>query len=142
MSDELSPEVSEELEHLARRGNEQLEEGDFYEAILSFVEGLKLIPEPKTDWEATTWLLTAIGEAYFLNEDYETALKPFTDCMHCPGAIGNPFTHLRKGQCHFEIGELDEAAEELTRAYAIEGQEVFEEEDEKYLKFLATRITL
>ena len=142
MDEELSQEASDQLDEFCQQGNAHIEEGEYYEAILCFVEGLKIIPEPKTDWEATTWLLTAIGDAYFLNEDYEMALRPFTDAMHCPGAIGNPFVHLRKGQCHLEIGELDEAANELTRAYGMEGKKIFADEHSKYIEFLATRIQM
>lgn len=60
--------------------------------------------------------------------------------MYCPGAIGNPFVHLRLGQCQFEIGNLERAAVELTRAYALKGDEMFSGEDPKYLAFLKTKI--
>jgi hypothetical protein len=32
--------------------------------------------------------------------------------MHCPGAIGNPFIHLRLGQAQFELGNLEPASGE------------------------------
>ena len=59
--------------------------------------------------------------------------------MHFPNAIGNPFLHLRLGQCQFELGNLDRAADELMRAYMAGGPELFEDEDARYLRFLATR---
>ena len=60
--------------------------------------------------------------------------------MHCPGAIGNPFLHLRLGQCQFELGNLDRAADELARAYMGTGIEIFEDEEGKYFEFLKTRL--
>jgi hypothetical protein len=60
--------------------------------------------------------------------------------MHCPGAIGNPFLHLRLGQCQLELGDRKRAADELTRAYAIEGKDIFANEDRKYFAFLKTVI--
>lgn len=60
--------------------------------------------------------------------------------MHCPGAIGNPFVHLRLGQAQFELGDMTRAADELARAYMGAGDEIFEEQDPKYLAFLKTKI--
>src|SRR5262249_9180277 len=62
-----------------------------------------------------------------------------SNAMHCPGAIGNPFLHLRLGQCQFELGALDRAADELMRAYMGAGADIFKDQDPKYLKFLQSR---
>jgi hypothetical protein len=59
--------------------------------------------------------------------------------MTCPGGLGNPFLHLRFGQILFESGDHDLAADELIRAYMGAGDEIFENEDPKYLNFLKTR---
>jgi hypothetical protein len=98
-----------------------------------------LLPEPKTDWEAATWILGAIGDANFLGKDYLAGRENLSMAMHCPDAIGNPFLHLRLGQCQFELGNLDRAADELARAYMGAGDEIFEGA-EKYLAFLKTRL--
>jgi hypothetical protein len=37
---------------------------------------------------------------------------------------------------------MDRAADELTRAYRNDGLEIFEDEEEKYLMFLKTRIAI
>lgn len=55
--------------------------------------------------------------------------------MHCPNAIGNPFLHLRLGQCQFELEALDRAADELMRAYMGGGAEVFQDQEPKYMRF-------
>jgi hypothetical protein len=60
--------------------------------------------------------------------------------MRCPGAIGNPFLHLRLGQVQFELGDLTRAADELTRAYMGAGEDIFQEQAPKYFEFLKTRI--
>ena len=56
--------------------------------------------------------------------------------MHCPGAIGNPYVHLRLGEAQFELGEIQRAKDELARAYMGGGPEVFEGDDPKYLRFI------
>ena len=60
--------------------------------------------------------------------------------MSCPGAVGNPFLHLRLGQIEFELGNAEASANELTRAFAIEGSGIFDDEDPKYFAFLKTQI--
>ena len=98
------------------------------------------MPEPKTDWEAATWLLGTIGNANFLAGDFEAGRDNLSTAMHCPGAIGNPFLHLRLGQCQLELGNHDRAADELARAYMAEGHRIFIGQDAKYLTFLKTRL--
>ena len=98
------------------------------------------LPEPQTQFEAATWLLGSIGDANFQIADFEAGRDNLANAMHCPGAIGNPFLHLRLGQCQLELGDEDRAADELTRAYMGAGHEIFEEEDPKYFTFLKTRL--
>ncbi len=40
---------------------------------------------------------------------------------------------MRLGQSAFEIGKMEEAREYLLRAYMLEGDDIFSDEDEKYL---------
>src|SRR5262249_43590057 len=98
-----------------------------------------LLPQPQTQWEAATWILGAIGDANFLGEDFAAGRDNLTLAMHCPDAIGNPFLHLRLGQCEFQLGNLDRAADELARAYMLAGTEIFEGETQ-YFEFLKTRL--
>jgi tetratricopeptide (TPR) repeat protein len=64
------------------------------------------------------------------------ALQAFDGALRSPNGFGNPFLHLRRGQVLFELGRREEAANELTRAYGLEGEQIFEEEHPKYLNFL------
>ena len=102
----------------------------------------KLVPDPKNDWEASTWILAVIADSCFHLGKFKSARSALDYDMTCPGAIGNPFLHLRRGQVLYEQNEPDAAADELMRAFMAEGYEVFENEDEKYLNFLASRADL
>ena len=68
--------------------------------------------------------------------NYVEASRSLSNAMHCPGALGNPFLHLRLGQCRYELGEEARAADELMRAYMGTGVDIFAHEDPKYLAFL------
>jgi tetratricopeptide (TPR) repeat protein len=136
---ELSDDIHEEIKRLCAQGDAQAEAGEFAAALPLYWAAFDLLPEPKTDWEAGTWTLAAIGDANFLSGDFEAGRDNLSNAMHFPDAIGNPFLHLRLGQCQFELGNLDRAADELMRAYMGGGPELLADEDPKYLQFLSTR---
>lgn len=139
---ELNDELYSKIQDLCSKGDGQAEKGNYPGAMEHYWDAFDLVPEPKTSWEATTWILVAIGDVNFLGKDYQAGVDNLSSAMHCPGAIGNPFIHMRLGQCQFEVGNMERAADELTRAYAIEGEEIFENDDPKYFAFLGTRIRL
>jgi hypothetical protein len=59
---ELSDELHEEIERLCDEGNKLLDKEIYDEALTRFSSVWELLPEPRTDWEAATWILAAIGE--------------------------------------------------------------------------------
>jgi hypothetical protein len=137
---ELADEVHAAIKVLCAKGDELADQDDLVAALDQYWRAWDLLPEPRTNWNAATWILAAIGEANFFGEDYIAGRDNLSLAMHCPSAIGNPFLHLRLGQCEFELGNLDRAADELARAYMGDGAEIFEEEDDKYFEFLKTRL--
>lgn len=120
-----------------------LADGAQYEAaVAAYNQAWELVPEPKTNWNASTWILAAIGDACFLG-GYATSSKgALSFALTCPGGSGNPFIHMRLGQLAYDAGDLDAAADELMRAYMGAGDEIFENEDRRYLTFLGTRAKL
>ncbi|WP_159022091.1 hypothetical protein [Formosa sp. L2A11] len=137
---ELDDKTYLDIQDLCEKGDSLVDQENFSLAIENYWKAFDLVPEPKTDWDAVTWILTAIGDANFIGNDFQAGVDNLSTAMHCPGGIDNPFIHMRLGQCQFEVGNLDRAADELTRAFAIEGDEIFSEDDPKYLEFLKTRI--
>jgi tetratricopeptide (TPR) repeat protein len=136
---QLSVETHERIATLCKDGDALADDDNYPAALERYWAAWDLLPEPQTDWEAATWILSAIGDANFLGGDYTAGRDNLSLAMHCPDAIGNPFLHLRLGQCQFELGNFDRAADELARAYMGAGSEIFEDE-EKYFAFLKTRL--
>ncbi len=136
----LDPVVAARVDAIAEHGTALTDRGDYNAAVRQYIAALKLLPEPVTQWDEATWLLTAIGDVQFLAGRFEEARLALSDCMHCPGAIGNPFIHLRLGETQFELGDLTRAADELARAYMGAGAEIFHQEPAKYFTFLKTKI--
>lgn len=142
MNEELNDVIYQQIVDLSKQGDESLDNNNFDDAIQRYEEAISLIPEPIEDWEASTWLLTALGEAYFFKQDYQNALKSLQSAMHCPDAIGNPLIHLRLGQTQLELGNEVKAKDELVRAYMGGGEEIFEDEDSKYFDLVKESIQI
>lgn len=140
--DELDPTLHSRIVAIAAEADRRADEAKFYEALVLYNDALALVPEPKTKWNASTWLLGSIGDAAFQGNYYETARDALQDAMLCPDAIGNPFLHLRLGETEFELGDSERAVDELMRAYMGAGKDIFEHEDPKYLALLREHAVL
>ncbi len=137
---ELSDAAHAEITRLCAAGDDLADEGRFEEAIAEYSRAWAYLPEPKQQWEAATFILAAIGDANFLRGAFAHGRESLAAAMHCPGAIGNPFLHLRLGQCQLELGQHERAADELARAYMGAGYDIFSNDDPKYFAFLKTRL--
>jgi hypothetical protein len=138
---QIPDKIHTEIKELCAEGDCFVGMGEFSDAYKNYMSALELVPEPKEEFQATTWILAAIGDMYFKAKDYGQTKNVITDSMHCVGAIGNPFLHLRLGQAQLELGNPDRAADELCRAYMGAGKDIFEREDPKYFDFLKTKIS-
>jgi tetratricopeptide (TPR) repeat protein len=134
--DELDDELFAQITEICERGNLAFDDDRFDEAIEEYGRALAVLPPPLERWEASTWVLTALGDCHYLKEEYPEALGYLARAVRCEGGLGNPFIHLRLGQVHFELGNEDRAKNELARAYMGDGPEIFEDQDPKYLTFL------
>lgn len=133
---ELPDDLHAEIQRLCAAGDALAQEGKYADALPAYWAAWDLLPEPKFEWEAATWVLAAIGDANFLAGDFVAGRDNLGNAMRCPGAVGNPFLHLRLGQCQLELGEHNRAADELLRAYMGAGSDIFKDQDPKYLRFL------
>ncbi|MFY0253590.1 tetratricopeptide repeat protein [Chitinophaga sp. 30R24] len=142
VEEELSVDIYEQVEILSEEGNALADEDDFDGAIAKFTTALTLLPEPRSAWEASTWLYASIGDMYFFKEDYTMAADHFFNALNGPDAQSIGFVHLRLGESLYELQQSDKALEHLLRAYMLEGTEIFEEEDSRYFDFLKERVQL
>ena len=134
---ELSKQAHEKITALSAQGDQLVEDGEISAGIDVYQQALNLVPEEKTEFEAATWLYTAIGDAYFILNDIEQSLQAFKLAeQSCNGAT-NPFINLRLGQCYFELKNKSKAKDHFVRVYVIEmKKDIFKGEDAKYLEFL------
>ena len=132
----MDDKIYNKIQELCECGDDLTDLEQYEDAIEKYTQALNLIPEPKYYYEASTWVYTAIGDALFYLENYSHALNMFQEALKCPDGIGNPFILVRIGECLFETDSLDNAKNYLLQAYMVEGEEIFENEDEKYFEVI------
>lgn len=133
---ELDDKTFKAIEAITNKGNELLENGLINQAIYEFETALSLVPEPKNIWIASTWIYTALGDSYFLMNNFNSAIQYFLSALDCPDGQINPFINLRLGQCYYEKKMIKKATEYLMRAYMLDGEEVFTDEPIKYFQLI------
>lgn len=129
--------ISEKIDDLAEQGNRFFDNEDYGKALDTWLKALELIPSPQNCYSESVWFMTAIGDIYFVNENFKTACEYFENAYTNISSKGtfNPFVIMRFGQCCLELGQKEKAVEYLLRAYMIDN-DVFEYEDPKYIDFL------
>lgn len=134
---ELDNKTYKKLISLSNRGENYAEREEYKEAKRLFLMALDCIPMPKYDWEASTWLYTSLGDVSYLAGDYDNAINYLTEALKCPDGIGNPFILLRLGESFYELHDHEKAKEYFIQAYMCDGDEIFEDEDEKYKELIS-----
>ena len=137
---DLPDDVYDRIEALSEEGNELLDVHDDWEgALLVWRQGLELLPEPKSRWEAALWLNASIGEACRRGGRLEDTRSALLDALNAPDGHMNPLVNLRLGQTLVDLGQPDQGVEYLLRAYMLEGEAVFDVDGAEYLTLLRAR---
>ncbi len=138
---ELPEDIQIELDNLSEQGSDLCDASKFDEAIQKWRAAMELLPEPRVDWKAYTWLSASIGDAQYQNGQLDEARHSFYDALNGPEGIGNPFVHYRLGQTLIKLGEEDRGLRGLLEAYMLDGEQIFSMDDEgtSYLQKLRSK---
>jgi tetratricopeptide (TPR) repeat protein len=137
---ELTDDVYNKIVILSEKGDDYAEKEQFTSALVQYNEALSLLPEPKTDWEAATWLYTAIGDAYFGKQNFEEALNAFEKALMSPDGTGNPYIWFSIGQVFFEQKNIEKAKTHFLSAYMLDGDAIFKDENPEYFKLIKEEV--
>lgn len=133
---ELKDELHEKIVTICSQGNKLVNRSEYKNAIKMFLKALELVPEPRYNWAASTWIYTALGDTCFMNKDYNASKEFLYEAINCPDGMGNPFVLLRLGESLYELGDVDKSKEFLLRAYILEGYSIFYSEHDKYFEVI------
>ncbi len=136
----LPGDLSQLIDKLCQKGDQFAQIDQHDDALDQYEAAWELLPEPKNQWPAATWILMAAGDVYFEKRDFLAASQTLRESLDSPDGKTNPFILLRLGQSLFEIADLDGAADALEAAFQQYGEGLFEDEDPKYLDFVKTQI--
>jgi len=134
----LSENIQDRLDDLSVQGNELCDASKFDEAIQKWRGAMELLPEPRTDWEAYTWLSASIGDAQYHLGQFDAARDSFYDALNGSGGVANPFIYYRLGQSLVRLGDESRGLKNLLKAYMLDGEQIFfaDDDGEEYLKKL------
>ncbi|GGI28365.1 tetratricopeptide repeat protein [Pedobacter mendelii] len=133
---ELPDEIYDKITTLSERGDDYAEKEQFTSAINQYNEALDLLPEPKTDWEAATWLYVALGDALFNKQKLNEAMDAYQKALMSPDGTGNPYIWFSIGQVYFEEDNLDKAKSNFMSAYMLDGDEIFKDQNPAYYQLI------
>jgi len=137
----LNAPLIRKIKALCAEGYRLYDEKNYKEALRFFYKAWTLIPKPQTDNAEAGWVLTAIGDCYFRTGQWEQGRESLASALRCPHMLGNPFIHLRLGQCLHELGKPEVATEHLELAYLNGGSKLFQNEAPKYLMAAMVNVT-
>lgn len=129
----LDPTLIRKIKALCAEGYRLYDQQAYKDALRLFYKAWTLFPKPQTDNPEAGWVLTAIGDSYFRSGQWEQGRESLASALRCPHMAGNPFIHLRLGQCLYELDKREVAIEHLELAYLNGGSKLFQNEAPKYL---------
>ncbi len=132
----MNPEIIEKLMALLKKGDHHSFHKRYGEAASHYQEALELLPAPAMQWEASIWVLIALGDTYYHLGEFDKAIRFLDKAQESPRGQRNAFIHLRRGQCFLDLGNHDGAAEELLKVIELDGKDLFYDEDTRFLDFL------
>lgn len=136
----LPGDLRQMIDSLCQKGDQFAQIDQHDDALDKYEAAWELLPDPKQQWPAATWILMAAGDVYFEKQDYVAASETLRESLNCPEGDSNPFILLRLGQSLFEAGDLNSAADVLEAAFRNSGDALFADEDPKYLEFVKTQL--
>ncbi len=133
---ELSDEIYNKITALSEEGDVYAGKEQFGSAISVYQQALDLLPSPKTNWEAATWLYVALADAYFNKQEFNQAMDAYQKALMCPDGTMNPYVWFSIGLVYFEWDNMPQAKEQFMRAYMLDGKDIFEDQDPAYFALI------
>lgn len=129
---ELEQRIYEDINKLLDYAEENVRLCEFDKAMEKYAQALNLLEGDIEDYDISTIIYAAMGDAMYLAGDYEKSKNCFYDAMNCPGGITNPYLLFRLGQCFYDCGDIEKSKEYFIRTYMIDGVELFKTSNKKY----------
>lgn len=139
---EITEAVAKTIEEYIKKGKKRLSLHYFERAIASYKSALSIVPPTKNDFKITAELKFLIGEAHYLNNNFEKAYNALMAASMAEGGMVHTMRCIRLGQIYYHTGDLANAVEFFLQAYFLEGEEAFNSVSSEYFDFLKHNVDL
>lgn len=126
----LPGDIYKRIRARSAEGDELIDNDDFSGAERAWLEALELLPEPASEWDAYTRLWALIGDARYMADHDDEAVKAFDNACSGPGGMEDPWIRFMLGKALVHAGNRTRAVEELLAAYRLDGADLFEDDFE------------
>ncbi len=114
---------------LLNEGDKLFRDKKFFEAIEIYKQAEELL-SGEDDISTYSDVKIAIGDALYHVLEYRLALDYFINAFDNEAYYDNPYLNLRVGQCYFNLGDNGRAKFYIKKAYELDGDLLFENEQE------------
>ena len=82
----LPNDLREMIDRLCQKGDQFAQIDQHDDALDQYEAAWELLPNPKTEWPAATWILMAVGDVYFEKRDFVAASQTLSKTAACAPA--------------------------------------------------------
>ena len=118
------------------KGDEAVAEERYEDAIAAYQSAIDILPEPKSDWDIFTTLVTSLGDTYYETRQYTIADSYYATALRDGNGIENPYVWYANGRNLIRMGETKAAQDSLMRAYMLDGDEIFTTDDDEFKVYI------
>lgn len=136
----LEGEIYNKVKELCGEADKHVLICEFDQAIEKYNQALELFQGDIEEYEESIMIYAAMGDAYCLAGEYKRARNYFYNALDCSNGIANPYILFRLGECLYECDEKYKAQEYFIRTYMMDGLNLFEKGDKKYLDLIKLMI--
>lgn len=132
---EFNSKLYNEIVMLVESGNLQQDDKKLNEALDIYLKAWGLIPDPKSEWELSSWVASCLFTLYFDLSNFKMAKEWAKIALeNCDSEI-NTAPLIDLGMVCYELGQNDEAIKYVDKAYQYGQARAFQDRPKKYLNY-------
>lgn len=139
--EELSDSTYEIITQLVDEAENDCRRNDFRSSISKYKKAARLLPKPRYEWEAYSWLMCGIGLNYVEIENWQEAFKFLNYSLLSSDEMVDASVWFHTGQALYKMGRFDESKDYLIKAFIL-NKGVFDKHDPEYKAFIVEDLRL
>lgn len=131
--------LEESIISTVEKGNELHDEKSYEAALNEYTKAWNLLPEPKLEWEISSWIAACINSAYFDMNVFPKAKKWAEIALQTRRSDIDTAPLIDLGMVCYELKQYDESYKYFDDAYNYGKDRAFKERPKKYLDFYLSK---